>query len=392
MEHFEVVVVGAGLVGAAVAYELANAGVQTLVLEANREVAAGASRSNSGILHTGFDSTPGTLETKMILEQGSRWRGIFDALGVPYRVPGALLVATDEAQVKRLPALADNARRNGVETRLLDEVETRELEPGSAAKGGLLVPGEAITDPFEVVSRLLATGPETRLNWSVRRVEQKGQKVVVTGAAGSVSATFVVNCAGLFADEVAGNTFSISARRGEFVVFEKGTAELVNHILLPVPSERTKGVLVFPTLYGHLCAGPSAVDQHDKNDWHPRQKELDVIQEKAAALFPQVRSLTPVDAWAGLRPVGHPYNYRVEWSQHTPALLNVAGIRSTGLSACLGLSRLVLTRLSERGLEPRQTGPVPQAALGALSAPLSTPLSTPWWERLNRLRGVEGTC
>ena len=387
MEHFDVVVVGAGLVGAAVGFELAGAGARTLVVEANRELAAGASRSNSGVLHTGFDSTPGTLETRMILEQGTRWRGIFDALGVPYRIPGALLVATDEAQLGRLPTLAANARRNGVETRLLDAAQVKELEPGAAAVGGLLVPGEAITDPFEVVSRLLATGPETRLNWPVRRVEQDGEKAVVTGASGSVSASFVVNCAGLYADEVAGDTFSISARRGEFVVFAKGTAELVNHILLPVPSEQTKGVLVFPTLHGHLCAGPSAVDQDDKEDWRPRQKELNVIREKAAALFPQVRSLEPVDAWAGLRPAGHPHNYIVAWSERTPSLLNVAGIRSTGLSACLGLSKYVLGLVSERGLERRETEVVPQAVSGEAAE-----MAMPWWERLNRLREVEGAC
>ena len=382
MERTDVAIIGAGLVGAAVGYDLAMAGVDTLVFEAEGEPAAGASRSNSGVVHTGFDSDPGTLETEMIRAQSARWQSVFDALEVPYRVTGALLVATDADEASRLPNIAENADRNGVEVKLLDAAEARRLEPRSAAQAGLLVPGEAITDPYELVRRLLAAGPETRLKWPVERVEPGGEGAVVSGPAGEVSASFVVNCAGLYADELAGDgSFRISARRGEFVVFSRGTADLVDHILLPVPSERTKGVLVFPTLYGHLCAGPSAVDQEAKDDWRPHKEGLDFVRERATKLVPSLKEIEPIDAWAGLRPAGHPRNYMVEWSKRVPTLLNVAGIRSTGLSSCLGLSRHVLGLLTERGLE---LGESKRTIPPAFDGP-----PQPWWERLNALRGSQ---
>lgn len=371
--------------GSAVAFELAASGARTLVVEAESEPAAGASRSNSGIIHTGFDSIPGTLETKLILEQSRRWRPLFDALGVPYSVPGAMLVATDEEEVASLPALAENAERNGVETRMLDEAEAGELEPGASALAALLIPGEAITDPYEVVRRLLAAGPELRLSWPVRQIRASGSATVVSGPRGEVSGSFVVACGGLYGDTLSDDDeFRISARRGEFMVFPRGSSEFVRHILLPVPSKRTKGVLVFPTLHGHLCAGPSAVDQDDKEDWRPRRELLAEVRISAARIFPKVGELDCVDSWAGLRPTGHPRNYILEWSRKNPCLLNVAAIRSTGLSACLGISRYVLGMLSERGLPIQKPGSMPDRVVDEQFLP--------WWQRLNRLRGVEGPC
>jgi glycerol-3-phosphate dehydrogenase len=380
MEEVEVVVIGAGLVGAAIAYDLAGAGAQVLVLEAASEVAAGASRSNSGILHTGFDSTPDTFETHMILAQSARWRSVFADLEIPFRVPGALLLARDEEQAARLEDLAANAERNRVAVEIHDQASVQRLEPGAPAKAGLLVPGEAMTDPYEVVQRLLSAGPTVRLGWPVTHIMPEAEGAIVVGPMGQVRARFVINCAGLFADEVAGDgSFRITPRRGEFLVFPQGSADLVNHLLLPVPNSFTKGILVFPTLYGYLCAGPTAEDQEDKEDWRPRPEALERIRAYAVEVLPALKNVVPIDAWAGLRPVGHPHNYVVEWSAQTPALLHVAGIRSTGLSACLGLSQHVLGLLRDRGLETR-----PWIAPAAVAA--ETP--RPWWQRLNALRGI----
>lgn len=384
MERFDVAVVGAGLVGAA-AYDLAARGVRTVVLEKEAEPAAGASRANSGVVHTGFDSKPGELETKMILAQSRRWRGVFGALGVPYRETGALLAAVDEDESSRLPAIAENAARNGVEVELLGREEAKKLEPRILAAAGLLVPGESITDPYEVVRRMLASSPkiETRLGWPVSSVEPDGEGAVVAGPQGKISAGFVLNCAGLFGDEIAGDdTFRIVPRRGEFAVFARGTASLVSRILLPVPTPGSKGVLVFPTLYGHLCAGPSAVDQEDKSDWRAREEELEFVKERGSRLLPEIRDLERTDSWAGLRPAGRAKNYVLGWSERVPAMYQVAAIRSTGLSSCLGLSEHVLEELALRGLELRPDGRRPVAARFEDDPP------GPWWERLNALRGV----
>ncbi len=384
-EVCDVVVIGSGLVGAAIAFDLARFGTNVIVLESESELAAGVSRSNSGVLHTGFDSTPGTLETRLICAQSKRWSAIFAALGVPYRVPGALLLARSEPEEAKLEEIADKARHNGVEVEIAGRVRLRQLEPNSPARAGLLVPGEAITDPIEVVRRLVA-GLDVRLGSRATLLEPNAEGVRVGCTFGGVEsfihARFAVNCAGLFADELSGGEFEITARRGEFIVYPRGTASLVNHTLLPVPNEFTKGVLVFPTLYGHLCVGPTAEDQPDKRDWAPHPTTLKTLHRKGAEIVPQLESLEPVNAWVGLRTVGHPRNYLIEFSRRVPAVLHVAGIRSTGLSACLGISEYALGLLEGRGLMRRQARDQPRLP--------PTPFETaqPWWERLNALRGV----
>lgn len=381
MEKFDVVIVGSGLVGSALAWELTRLGAHLVVLESSSEIAAGASRSNSGLLCTGFDSTPQTLETRMILEQGKRWRPIFDGLGIPYRIPGALVLANDQTEAERLPGLAENAQRNGIETILLERSEIREREPGVSAVAGLLVPGEAITDPYEAVRGLLSVVADVRLGWPVQRLSNDKGVTVVSGPAGSIAGRFIVNCAGLYADDVAGDgSFRITPRRGEFLVFGEASARRVNHILLPLPTGETKGVILFPTVYDQLCAGPSAVDQNDKDDWRARPEELQKIRSKAISILPELESVEPTASWAGLRPVGHPRNYYLEWSEKYRSLLNVAGIRSTGLSSCLGLSQLIAGLLIERGLKLKESSALP-------TPPRPDAPAIPWWERLNRLRG-----
>jgi glycerol-3-phosphate dehydrogenase len=182
-------------------------------------------------------------------------------------------------------------------------------------------------------------------------------------------ARVTVNCAGLYADEVArlfgDDSFEIYPRKGEFFVFDG--IEL-DRILLPTPTARTKGVLVFPTLDGKVVAGPTAVDQTDKEDWSVRPEALDEVRAKAAELLPEIGDAEPVGAWAGLRPAGRGCNYRIR--RASPELVNVAAIRSTGLTASLGIAEyvanLILPGARERSLPQGVT--VPES-------------KEPWWHR-----------
>jgi glycerol-3-phosphate dehydrogenase len=383
-ESWDVIVIGSGLVGSAIAYDLTRMGLDVIVLERERELGAGASRSNSGVLHTGFDSEVGTLETRLIRKQAERWPNIFETLNIPYKTPGALLLAKNNEEAERLEPIQQEAAKNGLETRILSQTETKRLEQNAVAEASLLIPNEAMTDPFEVMRRLLAN-VEVKLNTTAIAIEanENGARVITaneTTTNKTLDARFVINCAGLFADEFT-DEFQITPRRGEFIVFERGSANLVNHILLPMPNKFTKGVLVFPTLHGYLCAGPSAEDQQDKHDWTPHQDVLPTLHEKAAQMLPALKDLRPINAWAGLRTVGKPHNYFIEFSKRIPNLLHVAGIRSTGLSACLGISDFVVKLLKERGLESKP-----------VSASFSVPTFSdfkPWWERLNTLRSID---
>jgi len=377
--------VGAGLVGAAVANELARAGYQTAVFEAASQPAAGASCANSGILHTGFDSPPGTLETDLIRDQALCWQAVFDNLQVPYRKTGAIMLAQSSDDAQRLPHIAETAAGNGVTVQLLNRAQLQSLEPGANANAALLIPDEAITDPYEVVRRLLSFVP-VRYHARVTRIDPASNGAALIYLDDAVkNARVAINCAGLFADELAADSLlKIIPRRGEFVAYAPSNRLTLEHILLPIPTPRTKGILVFPTLYGHVCAGPSATDQADKNDWRPRGAALAHIRARASALYPILSDLQPVAAWAGLRPSGHPRNYFIEWSARVPSMLSVAAIRSTGLSACLGIARYVHAALQEKGILPHGR----QFAINRSEFDARKP----WWERSNELHGVSGPC
>ena len=241
-----------------------------------------------------------------------------------------------------------------------------------------MIPGESITDPYEVMRRLL-WDTDVKLNSKVTTLEPLGETINIITTQGIINARYVINCAGLFADEFT-QEFQITPRRGEFIAFEKGSTNLIKHILLPMPNEFTKGVLVFPTLHGYLCAGPSAEDQEDKTDWTPHKKVLPILHQKASEMVPALETMQSVSAWAGLRTVGHPHNYLIEYSKQIPQLLHVAGIRSTGLSACLGISDYVIKMLKDRGLR--------ETSAAVFSKPVFSD-SQPWWKRLNTLRKVD---
>src|SRR3954462_10053642 len=339
---FSAVVVGGGVVGSGVALALARRGLKVTLLEAEGALALGASGTNAGILHTGFDSVPGELETRLILDAARVRDEVLDALGVPVLRCGALMPDAP-------PEGAPNAARNGVSVQIRRD-------------GALAIAGESVTDPvhctlaFAAAAR--AAGAEVRTGVRVRRVGRGG--VVISDADEVVVGDVVVNCAGLFADDVArgagDDSFEIVPRKGEFFVFEATLPQ----ILLPVPSARTKGVLVFPTVDGRVIAGPTAVDQEDKHDWSVRAEAREEVLAKAAELHPPLASLEPVAAYAGLRPAGRNANYVIRHSRVRPELLHVAAIRSTGLSASLGIARHVAALVAPgRRDAPLVAGEVP---------------------------------
>jgi glycerol-3-phosphate dehydrogenase len=366
----EVAVVGAGVVGSATALALARRGASVALLEAESEPGLGASGTNSGILHTGFDSPPGELETELILRSVRLRDEVFEALGVPVLHCGALLRPLKDGQRETVTALADNARANGVVSVLHQD-------------GALEVPGEAVTDPVDFTLALAAAagahGAELRTRFRVVGVERGDRGFVLASEAGDrLACRAVVNCAGLGADEVArlagDDSFEIYPRKGEFLVFDPPRDDLLERILLPVPTKRTKGVLVFPTLDGMVVAGPTAVDGEDKGDWSVRPEAESEILPKAAAMFPPLEAAEPVAAYAGLRPAGRGVNYLIGPSSACDALVNVAAIRSTGLTASLGIAERVAFLVGAIGVrlrdeqEPLRAGTEPRVA-------------GPWWRR-----------
>lgn len=355
--------------GCATALALARRAVAVVLLEAEPEPGLAASGTNSGIVHTGFDSPPGELETELILRSSRSRDEVLEVLGVPVLRCGALLRPLDEAQAQTIAGLADNARANGVVTVL-------------RADGGLEVPGEAVTDPvaftLSLASAAQTHGAQLRTGFRVVAFERRDGTVVLGNEDGeALTCRLAVNCAGLDADEVArfagDDSFAVYPRKGEFLVFDPPAGEQLGRILLPVPTKRTKGVLVFPTLDGRVVAGPTAVDGEDKGDWSVRREARAEILPKAAAMYPPLESAEPVAAYAGLRPAGRGVNYLIGVSPACDALVNVAAIRSTGLTASLGIAERVASLVGDAGVQLGDEQP--------LRAGTRLPTTAPWWRR-----------
>jgi glycerol-3-phosphate dehydrogenase len=370
----EVAVIGGGVVGCAVAHALARRGVEAVLLEAEAGLALGASGANSGILHTGFDSKPGELETSLILRSAALRSELLGELGVPVLRCGARLVPGDEHERAAVAKLAHNARANRVEAHLDED-------------GSLSVPGEAVTDPVAFVHALAgaaaAAGASVRLGARVDALAAAPAGGVAIELAGGerLSARAAVNCAGLHADAVArmanDETVVIRPRKGEFLVFSPPPGGLLERILLPVPSALGKGVLVFPTIDGEIIAGPTAREREDKRDWSVEADAAELILPVATRLYPELAQATQIGSYAGLRPAGRDANYVIEPSRAMPGLIHVAAIRSTGLSASLGIGEHVAVLLADQNaIALGRTRSVPW--------PAQPPPEAPWWERAAR--------
>ncbi len=376
-QDVEVAVIGAGVVGCAVALALARRGVSTALLEAEPEPGLGASGTNSGLLHTAFDSAPGELETDMILAAAAIRDAVIDALGIPVLGCGALIRPRDEPEREVVGALAENARRNGVTAYVRSD-------------GALEVPTEAVTDPVVYTLALAGAaerhGVQLRTGARVYEIDRAGDTFGVDAETDeTIRCRVVVNCAGLEADSVArllgDDSFDIYPRKGEFLVFDPPEGEPLDTILLPVPTERTKGVLVFPTIDGKVVAGPTAIDQEDKGDWSVRPQAPEEIIPKATAMYPPLRGAEPIATYAGLRPAGRSSNYVIGPSPSCRGLVNVAAIRSTGLTASLGIGERVTEIVGALGIRLGPERPLEPAA--------PPPTSRPWWRRTREFREAQ---
>ena len=381
MSHTTVAVIGGGVVGAAVLYTLAHRGIEATLLEADDALAYGASGTNSGVLHTGFDSTPGELETSLILRAATLRDPALEALNIPVLRCGAELLPRTDTERATVTALAENAQRNGV------SVQLREND------GALLVPGESVTDPVAYTVALadaaVRAGATVKTNAKVEAIDRDAHGLTLHLADGErLTCLVAVNCAGLHADTIArlvgDDSFEIYPRKGEFFVFELPAGATLDRILLPVPTPRTKGVLVFPTLDGKVVAGPTAVDQNDKNDWTVRPAAAREVLDKAVARFPALEGLDPVASYAGLRTAGRDANYLIGPSTACPRLVNVAAIRSTGLTASLGIGAHVAELLPELGVQVD-----PERAPAPTPAPPQAHIS--WWRRTAQHHGLSPT-
>ncbi|WMS44711.1 NAD(P)/FAD-dependent oxidoreductase [Acuticoccus sp. MNP-M23] len=348
---FDVAIIGAGVVGCALARRFTLDGARVVILEKAADVLDGASKANSAILHTGFDAPVGTLEADCIAAGHAEYREIHARLGLPLIETGALVIAWTEAEEARLPALMEAARQNGVPVAPLTAAETYALEPalGPGVRASFRVAAESIIDPWSAPHAYLL---QAFLNGATlcRATEVTGGTYEDGGwtlatRRGDLRASVVINAAGLYGDlvdrQLLGEaSFQIRPRKGQFVVYDKPAASLAAHILLPVPTETTKGVVVCQTAWGNLLVGPTAEEQDDRANAPLDGAVLHGLRQKAETILPALAGHEVNAVYAGLRPATEEKNYRINRVADR-AYVSVGGIRSTGLSAALGLAQHV---------------------------------------------------
>lgn len=359
-EAYDVAVIGAGVVGCAVARRLARGGQRVLVIDARSDVGDGTSKANTAILHTGFDTVPGSLESSLVAAGYRLLAAHASAAGIAVETTGAVLVAWDEEQEAALDGIRDKAIANGyLDSFLLDadEVRRRESHLGAGARRGLAIPGEAIIDPWSVTlsyaTEATRAGAALALGRRVDGVEHDDEHHRLLLADGDeVRATWVINVAGLGSDVInrlfGHDAFTITPRRGQLLVFDKLARPLLTEIILPVPTERTKGVLVSPTVFGNVLLGPTAEDLHDIGDTAATATGIEGLLDAGRRILPALLEEEVTAVYAGLRAATEHRDYQIE-SFPTERYVCVGGIRSTGLTASLAIAEYVAELLVEAG-------------------------------------------
>jgi glycerol-3-phosphate dehydrogenase len=362
----DVAIVGAGVVGCAIARELCRFDLRVTLLEAAPDVGAGTSKANTALLHTGFDAKPGTLEARLVARGYDLLGDYADRVGIPVERTGAVLVAWNEDQVAEFPGIVERARANGhTDLRELgaEELYRREPHLGPGAHGALEVPGEGLVCPFTTplayATEALLTGCELRRSTpvsSLSRLEGGGFRIGTP--TGDLTTRYLVNAAGLRSDELdrmlGHDGFTVTPRRGELIVFDKLARPLVNQIVLAVPTKITKGVLIAPTVFGNVMLGPTADDVDRKDDTASTREGLEYLRAEGARIMPELLHHEVTAVYAGLRAATEHADYQL--TIHAPeGYACVGGIRSTGLSASMGIAEHVREELGGAGLrlEPK---------------------------------------
>lgn len=349
---YDVAVIGGGVVGCAVARRFALAGAGVVLLEKGADILSGASKANSAILHTGFDAPPSSLEQELVRAGRQEYLEIRESLNLPLVTTGAFVCAWTADDAARLDGIEQQGRGNGVtDLRILDGKDARRMMPTLSDRlvAALEVPGEHVIDPWSAPLAYLTQAVALGAHF-IRDAEVLSGYFddvwALSTRAGTIRARSVINAAGLYGDVVDERLgfvpdFHIKPRKGQFVVLDKAAAHLVPRIVLPVPTEITKGIVICPTAFGNVLVGPTAEEQDDRERATVVTEVLRSLLERAAEIVPALQDMPITAVYAGLRPATERKHYRV-CSRPDQRAITLGGIRSTGLSAALGLAQHAL--------------------------------------------------
>lgn len=356
---YDIAIIGAGVVGAMTARTLARYDVKICILEKENDVAMGATKANSAIVHAGFDAAPGSLKAKLNVRGSEMMEEVCRELGVRYKRNGSLVIGFHDGDRTVLENLLDRGRENGVrDLRIVEKEELRKLEPNlsDAATCALYAPTGAIVCPYTLavaaIGCAMDNGADLKLNFAVTDIQRTADGFVIRSGEESVAARCVINCAGLYADEIAGmvgdDSFSIHPRRGEYILLDKECGGFISHTVFRTPSQMGKGILLSPTVDGNLLLGPTSVDTADKEDKATTAEGFAKILKEARENTDALPGGRAITSFCGLRAVGSTGDFII--TSPRAGFIHAAGIESPGLSASPAIAEYIAELLRAQGL------------------------------------------
>ena len=354
---YDVVIIGAGVVGGMLARTLSAYDLKICILEKENDVAMGASKANSGIVHAGFDAKENSLKAKLNVRGAELMPQIAEELGVKYKNNGSLVVGFNDEDVKTIKELYDRGCKNGVRRlRIIDQDELHELEPNISDKAicALHAPTGAIICPYELtiaaIGNAMDNGAELKLNFEVKKIQEHDGYWEIASDKDTVMSHYVVNAAGQYSDAVAkiigDNSFTVHPRKGEYILLDKECGGLVSHTVFRTPTAMGKGILVSPTVDGNLLVGPTSEDISDKDETSTTIEGFrKLFDADTVKNIPFNKTIT---SFCGLRSVGSTGDFII--SSIKRGFISAGGIESPGLSASPAIAEEIIDMLGVHGL------------------------------------------
>lgn len=358
---YDVIIIGAGVIGAFVARVLSEYNINTCLLDKEADLAMGTSKANSAIVHAGYDAIPGSLKAILNVMGNEQMEQVCKELDVPFKRIGSLVLAFKEEEKPDLQALMKRGFSNGViDLSIINKDEIRSLEPNIShdAKYALLSATAGIVCPYELtygaIENSMDNGVELKLEQNVKEIRFDDNRFIVSTDKEDFSCSYLVNAAGLFSDKISrmigDNTFSITPRRGEYMVLDKAMGGYVSKVVFQLPTKFGKGIVVTPTVHGNLMIGPNAEDIEDREDVSTSMEGLNEIILGATKSIPNLQCNSVITSFAGIRAKPSGGDFIIGPSIKNERFINVAGIESPGLTAAPAIGRYVAEKLKSKGL------------------------------------------
>ena len=358
-DMYDVVIIGAGVTGSAVARELSRYQLKVLVLEREEDVCCGTSKANSAIVHAGFDAVPGSMKAIMNVKGSKKMKALSEELDFPYKQNGSLVLCFQEEDISKLEELKARGEKNGVEgLEIITGNRIWEMEPNLSpdVKAMLYAPTGGIVCPFKLTIAMAenanVNGVEFSFDTCVEDIQAMEDGYRIATGKGVFETKCVVNAAGVYADvwnnKVSERKLSITPRKGEYCLLDKKVGDFVSHTVFQLPTKMGKGVLITPTVHGNLLVGPTAEDIQDKEGVNTTAQGLEKVASQARLSAGEVPLRMVITSFAGLRATEKGEDFVLGEAPDAPGFFNAAGIESPGLSSAPAIGEYLAEMIAEK--------------------------------------------